>query len=1158
MASTTQIVPEHEYAHVMVVTHDNSARPKDTLGNADTTYCNMMFVFSSPKGIDRELQTISGGETDFVENYGIGSYDVYGQPFLNAYAAARTNAATLHCLRVTADNAAYSVGALVAHYKVSGGTSGTEEPVLTPSDKVDTMGHEYVFASDKVDENTGKVTVSIAGTNVEPGISEENAELFGELTGEYIDVTLDLSKVVNIDPAKTYQITQTNPALVEYVGKDPYVLSVGGQYTKTKTYTGEALADGYAILLSSNVDVTLSIVEWGVEEPVIEPPVKNNTDLGVTCADPDAKMTVTSTVQGATRSRMARTVTPAVNYNIATAGEVVGGVLNPELWGDNAGDSVEIVLNIPNLEDGKKYRMIQTNAVLEQFKDDPRITQINGQWTKIADYLAEDVADGIALLLGNGKGGATMTVREVTPAPVEEPVLNQTDLTATLADPKTKMTVVMDAMGKYGIDLVGEVVGATLNPDLWGTLDNDDYVELVLQFPSFVDSVSYKIVQTNSVLSKYSGDHRVSQLEDGTWQKVSTFNGSDLTDGIGFLLGDGTGDVNVTIYNAETDEEVYHVTVKNGLTFVTEHSVPEPIVGPDLMTVMIDNNYTFVDQHTPILPTEGPIGDPVEVEITGALSFTTTTQKSVMLRATARARSVVREITEVVEEPAEPGKMHIYYTFEAPADPVYDRSLGNLGNLVEVDGTPDANGYRAVKIFEMACRGRGLWGNNVRWKLDSYARGDRLSSYKNYILSVYEISNATLLKKEEFTIAFSPNAVNADGNTLYADYIVGDPYDNSRYIDMVSNPAAFNELFAAYSTVVPDTAITRETFDPLCGMMFGTTLNFVENLEIDSTSTGVVAVSGASGIALMGGSDGDFDVNSPNRQKAMEDAYLRAYSGEIDRNVRSKKMFPTDIILDANFPIDTKQAIHDLVEERQDCMGVYDLGLEFNTFAGLMEELANIEIFVISRNEVIEAYRGKIQDPVTFKIVPVTSTYALAQMFPLHFQQHGDKHVPMAGTAYGILSGFLSGTAWPVYDDDLDSKLMDTLTDNRVNYLKVNTKKQVVRGAQTTRQDIDTNLSEMSNMFILLDIRRDAIQLCEQYEYNFSEASDLQRFNKAAKILAEKYADVQVKSISAEFNINDWESERGILHLYIDFVHKNIIKRSIVEISVNRGTVVNN
>ena len=31
MPSATQIVPEHEYAHTMVVVNDNSARPSDPL-----------------------------------------------------------------------------------------------------------------------------------------------------------------------------------------------------------------------------------------------------------------------------------------------------------------------------------------------------------------------------------------------------------------------------------------------------------------------------------------------------------------------------------------------------------------------------------------------------------------------------------------------------------------------------------------------------------------------------------------------------------------------------------------------------------------------------------------------------------------------------------------------------------------------------------------------------------------------------------------------------------------------------------------------------------------------------------------------------------------------------------------------------------------------
>lgn len=982
MATTTQIVPEHDYAHVMCVVHDNSQRPTDQLSNALTTYCNMLFVFSSPKGIDRQMLSVSG-ESNFTEKFGLGSYDAYGQPYLNALAAARTNAVTLHCMRVTADDASYAAGALVAHYKVTPGTDGSE-PTVTPTDKLSVNGHANVIASDGVSED-GATVINIAGTDVAPGISAENALLFPDMNGDYIDVTLDLSKVMTIDPEKTYQIKQTNPALEVY-SADENISNATGQWVKTKTYLGSDFNEGYAILVGANTTATVEVAEWGTTNTVatvqVNSTITNDTDLGVTFADD--KITAKITNSG-------------TDYTIEMSGEAVSAMIHPDLWGSVSGSYMEVDVIFPGLEPDTNYKVIQVNPYLENYSSDPSIKQESDGWTKNKDYAQADIADGYAIMVGNGPTTAKLSLYKV-----------------------------------------------------------DDFVSV------------------------------------------------------------------------EESAALCTVTVTNNLTFVPSHTEEEE-------------------------PMPGPIGDTTTVKVVSALSFVSSAAtKSVTLRAAAAYRSVMRNIT-TEGDTGTPGSMEIYYTFEAPDAPVTD--LNKLGSLVTVDTAPDENGYTAVKMFEVACRGRGKWGNNIRFVMESYVRGDRLSNYKNYLMSIYEINNATLTKKEEFQIAFNPNAVNIDGAPLFADYIVCDPYDNSQYINMVTNPNAISELFAAYATVFPSTTLTANTFDPFTGLMFGTTLTTIEGLTIDTTSNNVVSITGASGIALMDGSDGAFDESNPNRQTALNDAYLRAYSGEIDRNILSRKMYPTDLILDANFSPEVKHAIHDLVETRDDCVAIYDLGTEMNTFAALMSDLASLEPFVITRSEAIDGYYGRIQDPVTFKIVPVTSTYALASMYPLHFQQNGGKHVPLAGSAYAVISGYLSGTAWPVYDDDLDSTILDTLTESKVNFLKINSKKQVVRGAQTTRQDADTNLSELSNVFVLNDIKRDAIQLCEQYEYNFAETSDLQRFNKAASILAEKYQDAQVKSISAEFSMNDWESERGILHLYIDFVHKNIIKRSIVEITVNRGTV---
>lgn len=81
-------------------------------------------------------------------------------------------------------------------------------------------------------------------------------------------------------------------------------------------------------------------------------------------------------------------------------------------------------------------------------------------------------------------------------------------------------------------------------------------------------------------------------------------------------------------------------------------------------------------------------------------------------------------------------------------------------------------------------------------------------------------------------------------------------------------------------------------------------------------------------------------------------------------NIRSKKLYPADLILDAGFTVPIKLAIAKLVEERKDCIGIFDLGTDFNSYAGLLEELGDLEVYINDRAEAIDAYYGKIKDPV--------------------------------------------------------------------------------------------------------------------------------------------------------------------------------------------------
>ena len=163
------------------------------------------------------------------------------------------------------------------------------------------------------------------------------------------------------------------------------------------------------------------------------------------------------------------------------------------------------------------------------------------------------------------------------------------------------------------------------------------------------------------------------------------------------------------------------------------------------------------------------------------------------------------------------------------------------------------------------------------------------------------------------------------------------------------------------------------------------------------------------------------------------------------------------------------------------------------------------------------------------------------------------KHVAFAGNNYGVIDGFIKNSIYPVFDEDLDAELMDELWEERINFARINARQDVIRATQTTRQKISSNLSEANNVFVLLDVKRDCEKLCATYQYNFSELADIARFNKDAETVLAKYANTQIRAIEARFDKNDWEAERGILHLYVEMEHKDLVKTTIIEIDVNRG-----
>ena len=527
------------------------------------------------------------------------------------------------------------------------------------------------------------------------------------------------------------------------------------------------------------------------------------------------------------------------------------------------------------------------------------------------------------------------------------------------------------------------------------------------------------------------------------------------------------------------------------------------------------------------------------------------------------------KITEAVtvDTVTTPASMQIAFVTKSTAD------LTDLSKLASTAPAPDTttDGWTEMRLFSFASKGKGKYGENYKIRFSNNYRSDRISGYKNYFLT--EFKNNT--KANELRVCLSPDAIIAS-NSYFIENIINDPTIGSTNVIVDVNEAVLSTLFTAYKSFIdPNTTLTADTFDPLLGINKNLAIasstkwtDFedadtyqIAGLEIiDDETLGTIQLNSVVGFALTNGSDGAFAVGAAGRDAAINARYVKAFKGEIDRNILSKNRCPLDVALDADYDFVTvKPALATLIEKRnEDLIGYFDLNTDLDTLASPYENSVDLDLYTNNWTYEIDGYYGKIKDPFNYRIIKVTSTYNLAANLPSFWKLNGGKHIPYAGV-YGKINTYLENSVYPVYDDSVDSAYLDKLVDSHVNYAQINAKGEVIRGSQTTRypylgvSSTISNLSEGNNAHIILDIKHDADKIASEFHYKFNEGADINLFNRKMEVLTAKYSAAQVKKIAAKFERTDEEAEIGILHLYISVVHKSIVKIVKVDIDVNRG-----
>lgn len=522
------------------------------------------------------------------------------------------------------------------------------------------------------------------------------------------------------------------------------------------------------------------------------------------------------------------------------------------------------------------------------------------------------------------------------------------------------------------------------------------------------------------------------------------------------------------------------------------------------------------------------------------------------------------------DDEAKPAYMEVMFI---PRSATGIKSLDEFITKAPAAATDLEGGWKEMRLFSVISKGRGTYGNKFRVRLSNNYRSDKVSAYKNYYFTLFENSTS----REQRRVCMYPDS-RISGVNYYLENVINDVNTGSDSIMISVNDAALSILFNEYKTNVdPNTTLTEETFDPILGINknLASSANYssfadvtndvggdarIANYNIVSNAElGTVELNSILGVSLDAGSDGVFALGSVGREEAINTAYEAAFKGEIDRNILSKYRCPIDVALDANYPIKVKIAMSVLNDTRkEDHITYYDLGLDISTLSDPYSISEELDMYASHWTYAIDAYYGKIKDPYNLKIIEVTSTYNLARKLPAHWKKYNGKHVPYAGD-YGVIDTYLKDSIYPVYDDSIDSKYLDKLKDAHINYAQIDAKGRVLRANQDTRYpEIGTsltvsNLTELNNCHIILDIKKDAEAIAAEFLYHFNEDSDLSVFNIRLETLTSKYAVAQVKKITAKPARTDEEAELGILHLYIEVVHKALVKIVQIDIDVNRG-----
>ena len=297
------------------------------------------------------------------------------------------------------------------------------------------------------------------------------------------------------------------------------------------------------------------------------------------------------------------------------------------------------------------------------------------------------------------------------------------------------------------------------------------------------------------------------------------------------------------------------------------------------------------------------------------------------------------------------------------------------------------------------------------------------------------------------------------------------------------------------------------------------------------------------GLLLQGGSNGSFG-EAPAGSEEWTNQLVEFFSGNFDDTIFDQDANKIEVCLDANYPIEVKNAIANLVTFREDFYFFRDYGIGNNSFAAI--ETINGSLTV--KNKFVADYCTSydIIDPFTKKQITVTIMYSLARILVNHL--NNTRNCPFCGILYNVtIPEAIEGTVnfIPKVTPTVDQKT--ELVDMHVNYA-VPINGTLTVETQFTSQVKETQCSHINNILTVQNTMRDIRTLCPRIRGSFIDQSDgLDKYAQQVKNVIDKHRE-EYESIEFTWTADDVQVANKIFNAALKVAFKNYVIAEIFTI----------